>query len=219
MINSLYNTKSKEIKVSKTNLDKIFKELQASFFVEVNVNSTSILKYLNKTNNSLIHFSCPFDAVTFRDIRDDFKNILKKTKTIKVDKKSIEDYDGEHDSLISFVKKYTEFKGSIKKIPIKEILSHIEDLSKIFKEVFISSKNSLDVVKAFNEKDNLIIIHLDNCNYQAFFKIHGNFLMFHKAKIILIGNEIAENTVYLKKYGFRSLHKKITKNTIWCKNF
>jgi hypothetical protein len=219
LINSLYNAKSKEIKVSKTNFNKIFKELEANFFVEVNVNSTSILKHLNKSKNSLIHFSCPFDATTFRDIRDDLKSIIKNIKNIKIDKQSEEDYNGEHDSLTSFVKKYIEYNSAVKKITIKEISSQITELSELLKEVFISSKNSLDVLKAFNEKDNLIIIHLDNCNYQAFFKIHGNFLMFHKAKIILIGNEIAENTVYLKKYGFRSLHKKLTKNTIWCKNF
>ena len=217
MINSLYNNKSKEIKISKKNIDKIFKDIEVDFLVEINVATTSIAKYLNKKTNNLIHFCCPIDALIFRDIRDDCKNIIKKTKGLKIDKKFLEDYNGEHNSLICFIKKYIEHHGSVKKVPLKQITSYILELSKNLKQIFISSKNSLDIVKAFNEENNLILIHL-NDNYQAFFKLHGNFLMFHKAKILLIGNELSENTFYLKKYGFKTFHKKITKNLVWSKN-
>lgn len=218
MINSLYNHKSKEFNISKKNFDKIFKEIEAEFFIEINVTTTSILNYLNNKNNNLIHFSCPYDVSTFRNIRDDYKNIAKKIKSLKFDKNYILNYEGEHDFLLCFIKKYIELNESSKKIPLKEISSFLKSLSGKLNKVFISNKNSLDIVKAFNESQNCILIHLNNVNYQSFFKIHGNFLMFHKAKIILIGNELSEHTVNLKKYGFKSWNKKLTKDSTWSKN-
>lgn len=214
LIKDLYNVKSKEIKIPSEVLDKIFKSLEADFFVEINVQKTSIVKYLNKKNNNLIHFLKPEDAEVFREIRDNLKEFINEVKSLKIDKKKIDELSDREALIFNFIKTSQNNDN----ISIKKFKSDAEVLSKDLKDFFISNKKSLDIVKGFNEPTNVILIHLNSLSYQSFFKIHGNFLMFNKAKILLIGDDISANINFFKKYEFKPLYKNLTKNTIWSKN-
>ena len=218
VINNFFNQKSKELKVSKKILDKIFKPLNPKFLVEINVENTSIIKYLNKKTNNLIHFYNQSDSEIFREIRDNHKNVLAEIKKLKFDGKHIEKYDDRQNQLFNFIKK-SQIDSA--KISTRKIKNDIEKISKDLNGYYISNANSLDVVKAFNDEDNIIIIHLNPVNYLSFFKIHGNFLIFHKAKILLIGNniDIDSNIALFKKYHLKPLYKNLTKNCFYSKNF
>ena len=219
MIKNFYNKKSKEIKFQKNVIDKIFKPLEADFFIEINVQTTSFLKYLNKKTNNLIHFFDPDYAQIFREIRDNLKTLISEIKNLKIDKKEIDNLTDREILLFNFIKNSQEIEETNKKISIKKLRCDIEKLSQTFKDYFISSKSSLDIIKAFNEPNNVIIIHLNPVSYQSFFKAHGNFFIFHKAKILLIGDDISNNIHFFKKYDFKPLYKNLTKNTVWTKNF
>lgn len=220
MIKNFFNKKSKEIKLQKSVIDKIFKPLQAEFFIEVNVQGTSLLKYLNKKTNNLIHFFSPEDTEVFREIRDNLKNLIDEVKNFKIDKNTNFDNFTDRQSLIySFIKNVQDIEKTKKKFSVRKFKIDAEKLSANLKNFFISNKNSLDIVKAFNEPNNVIIIHLNPVNYQAFFKVHGNFFIFHKAKILLVGDNISNSMHLFKKYEFKPLYKNLTKNTIWSKNF
>lgn len=218
VINNFFNQKSKELKVSKKILDKIFKPLNPKFLVEINVENTSIIKYLNKKTNNLIHFYNQSDSEIFREIRDNHKNVLAEIKKLKFENKHIEKYDDRQNQLFNFIKKS---QANSEKISTRKIKNDIEKISKDLNGYYISNANSLDVVKAFNDEDNIIIIHLNPVNYLSFFKIHGNFLIFHKAKILLIGNniDIDSNIALFKKYHLKPLYKNLTKNCFYSKNF
>lgn len=219
LIKNIYNKKSKEILIQKKVLDKIFKPIQADFFIEINVQTTSILKHLNKKTNNLIHFYSSEDAEILREVRDNLKGLLSEVKNFKIEKNNIENFSDRENLILNFLKNSQEIEKNNYKISMRKFKSETEKISNSLKDFFISQKNSLDIIKGFNEPNNVILIHLNPINYQSFFKIHGNFFIFHKAKILLIGNEINNNLNFFKKYDFKPLFKNLTKNTFWSKNF
>jgi len=219
LIKNFYNKKSKEILVQKKVIDKIFKPIEADFFIEINVQDTSIVKHLNKKTNNLIHFYSKEDAETFREIRDNFKNFCNEIKGFKIEKNNVENFSDRENLIFNFLKNSQEIEKNNYKFSIKKFKSDANKISKCLKDFFIYDKISLDIVKGFNEPNNVIIIHLNSINYQSFFKIHGNFFIFHKAKILLIGNNINNNLNLFKKYDFKPLFKNLTKNTFYSKNF
>ena len=75
-ISNLFKSKSKCFKLGKLHVKKIFEKLVANFFVELNINKTSILEYIGKNENCLLHF------------KDKKNQTYKKTKRVRRHKKT-----------------------------------------------------------------------------------------------------------------------------------
>jgi len=224
-ISNLFKSKSKCFKLEKLHVKKIFEKLAANFFVELNINKTSILEYIGKNENCLLHFKDKKNCELFRLIRDNHENITNAYKHINSSKPTD---DKAHELLLNYIKQKNNKENVEDLLPVNNYsnkknntanISHIVKLANKISNYNITDFSSLDVIKAFNEKDNLIIIHFGSLEQSNFLKIHGSYMQFHKAKIMIIGDFLDNFKVNLKKYGFKPYLKKTIGNFIWAKNF
>ena len=222
-INNLFKNKSKCFKLKKLYIKRIFSKLEANYFVELNINKTSILEYTNKEKNCLLHFKDKKNCDLFRMIRDNNEKIIsffKKTNSKNTNEENFELFlnylkqknnkENQDDPFIC--------KNILNKNNSKTNIKNILKLSKNISSYHITNFSCLDIIKAFNDKNNVIIIHFGNLEQTNFLKIHGSFMQFHKAKIFIIGDYLNNFKVNLKKYGFKPYQKNMLENFIWTKN-
>lgn len=226
-INNLFKNKSKCFKLKKLYVKRIFEKINVNFCAEININKTSILEYVNKEKNCLLHFKDKSNCDLFRTIRDNSEkitNIYKNTNSKNYNQVKDDDFN----LLLNYLKQKTckeniddpvLFKNLINKKISKINIKNIYKLSQKISNYYITDFSCLDIIKAFNEKDNLIIIHFGDAEYTNFLKLHGSYMQFHKAKIAIIGDHLNNFKINLKKYGFKPYKKNIVGNLIWVKNF
>lgn len=226
-INNLFKTKSKCFKLKKTFIKRIFEKLNPNFFVEVNINKTSILENIGRKNNCLLHFKDKNNCDLFRLIRDNSEKIVDNIKSIN--SKNYKNIENNNDLIhvINYFKQKTNKDDVQDNVFTKNIVNkklsslnikNILKLSNRISDYYITESSILDIIKAFNEKENVFIIHFGNVEQTNFFKIHGSFMQFHKAKIFIIGDFLENFKLNLKKYGFKPYMKNTLKNYIWAKN-
>lgn len=225
-INNLFKNKSKCFKLKKLYVKRLFDKIDANFFVEININKTSILEYTNK-KNCVLHFKEKHNVELFRLIRDNSEKITTLIK--KINSKNIKNTkDNLFDLLEVYLKQKTNKDDVNDPVVLKNLLDkntknhnsrNITKLSEKISDYCITDFSTLDIIKAFNEKENVLIIHFGSLEQTNFLKIHGSFLQFHKAKIFIIGDHLENFKVNLKKYGFKPLMKNSVGNLVWVKNF
>lgn len=226
-INNLFKNKSKCFKLKKIYIKRIFEKINAKFSVELNINKTSILEYTGKENNCLLHFKDKTNCELFRTIRDNYEKITSSYKSTNLKNYKNSD-DNNLNLLLNYLKQKTckdciddpvLSKNLLNKEISKVNIKNIYKLSKKISNYYITDFSCLDIIKAFNEKDNLIIIHFGDLEQTNFLKIHGSYMQFHKAKIAIIGDHLNNFKINLKKYGFKPYKKNMVGNLIWTKNF
>ena len=225
-INNLFKTKSKCFKLKKIYVKRLFDKIDADFFVEMNINKTSILEYTNK-KNCILHFKDKNNAELFRLIRDNDDKITSLIK--KINSKNIKTIkDNVFNLLELYLKQKTSKEDLNDPVFIKNLLDkntkkhnarNVAKLAQKISDYYITDFSTLDIIKAFNEKENVLIIHFGNLEQTNFLKVHGSFLQFHKAKIFIIGDYLDNFKINLKKYGFKPLMKNKVGNLVWTKNF
>lgn len=225
-ISNLFKTKSKCFKLKKLYIKRLFDKIDANLFVEININKTSILEYTNK-KKCVLHFKDKKNAELFRLIRDNDEKITSLIK--KINLKNLKNTKDNIFELLEFYLKQKTNKEELndpivlKNLLDKNIKKHnIRNISKLAEKIsdyYITDFSTLDIIKAFNEKENVLIIHFGNLEQTNFLKVHGSFLQFYKAKIFIIGDFLDNFKVNLKKYDFKPLMKNKIGNLIWVKNF
>jgi hypothetical protein len=225
-ISNLFKTKSKCFKLKKLYIKRLFDKIDADLFVEININKTSILEYTNK-KKCVLHFKDKNNAELFRLIRDNDEKITSLIK--KINSKNLKHSKDKNFELLEFyLKQKTNKEESSDPVFLKNLLDkntkkhNVRNISKLAEKIsdyYITDFSTLDIIKAFNEKENVLIIHFGNLEQTNFLKIHGSFLQFHKAKIFIIGDYLNNFKLNLKKYGFKPLMKNKVGDLIWVKNF
>ena len=225
-ISNLFKTKSKCFKLKKLYIKRLFDKMDADLFVEININKTSILEYTNK-KKCVLHFKDKNNTELFRLIRDNNDKIISLIK--KINSKNLKNTKDNIFELLEFYLKQKTNKEELndpivlKNLLDKNIKKHnVRNISKLAEKIsdyYITDFSTLDIIKAFNEKENVLIIHFGNLEQTNFLKVHGSFLQFHKAKIFIIGDFLDNFKVNLKKYDFKPLMKNKIGNLIWVKNF
>ena len=226
-ISNLFKAKSKCFKLKKEFVKKIFSNLTANFIVEANINKTSILEFIGYKGKCLLHFKDKQNCDLFRIIRDNSEKIIENIKNINLKNYKTIECNVEFSHIVNYIKQKTNKDNVFDSVLFKKVInkktndlniSNIKKLSSKISDYFITESSILDTVKAFNEKDNIFIIHFGNMEQTNFFKLHGSYMQFHKAKIFVIGDYLDNFKLNFRKYGFKPYMKNVLGNYIWAKN-
>jgi len=219
---TIFGKNYKKIVFSKENLAKFLKLIDGFNIIEINPNELSFLTNGKKKDFETIGFVCPIRTRFFRYIRDEsesFIQALKKIKQVDFIKNKINNTSLDEmcfEILGSFIPKRVKPYSSLEyKSKVKSACEHVDELSKRIQKTFIVNSDLVNMIRSFNEENNVIFVHchdIKNC-----LKTITPCLNLHKGLSIVVSENFSEHFNLLKSLNYKPLFSKCKEKQIWFK--